>query len=277
MDASLLIPLDRDVTRTRSVLLSTPLINAAAESSLRVSDAQDMRDGFIQQAQSWFLGTQLNQLAGLDAFPVVDVIMGCNHAIDSQLLRGPVQVLEHEYTYYWRLDPARVGQQPGKLTPGLPLIISMPFTGVMDVHPRMSEILDECDVKGIPVHIDAAWITAAKDIEFDFDHPAIHSVFMSLSKGMDLWWNRVGLRWSREVIEDNVTIFNRFHMIPLSLMAVGSTHMHWVPPDHLWNHYASRHAEVCKKLYLRPTKMVHLARSMDRSNTYSLKDVLEHR
>ena len=280
MQRDLLIDLGVDSPRSRSILVSSPQIRQAAEFSRTLIDGHgdplSFRNNFINQAQSWFLGTQRNHLSGLDAFPIVDVTMGCNHAIDSQLLRGPVQVLVNDYTYYWRLDPARLGRTPGDLIPGVDLIISLPFTGELDVHHRMQDILSECDHKGIAVHIDSAWITAAKDIEFDYDQPAIKSVYMSLSKGMDLWWNRVGLRWSREETDtDNVTIFNRFHMIPQSIMSVGACHMNNIPPDHLWDTYESAYNKMCKELYLRPTKMIHLAKSLDRATTYGVKHLLE--
>jgi hypothetical protein len=187
-----------------------------------------------------------------------------------------VQVLQYDYTYYWRLNPNLIASVPGSLEPGKPLLISMPFAGYYDIHPQMSQILDECLQKNIAVHVDSAWLGAAKDIEFDYSHPAIQSVAMSLSKGMDLWWNRIGIRWTRTQDScDSITIYNKFHMIPASLMHIGLHYIHRVPPDHLWKLYNERYNEICKSLYLRPTKFVHVAQSMDRTKLYALKNLLE--
>lgn len=242
-------------------------------------DPIQAHQAWLRDAPSWFGASSLNQISGLGAFPVIEACMGVNHFIDNLVqqhgIRG-IQVLEHDYTYYWRLDPDLVPSQPGNLEPGRPLLISMPFAGYYDTHPRMQEILDECVQKNIPVHVDSAWLTAARDIVFDYDHPAIHSVAMSLSKGMDLWWNRIGIRWSRQPNpQDSITIFNQFKMIPASLMHIGLYHIHRVPPDHLWNLYNQRYNDICKTLYLRPTRFVHVAQSMDRTKLFGLKNLLE--
>jgi hypothetical protein len=41
---------------------------------------------------------------------------------------------------------------------------------------------------------------------------AIRSVGISLSKGLGLGWNRIGLRWTKEHTIDSVSIMNDFHM-----------------------------------------------------------------
>lgn len=231
---------------------------------------------WIRDAPAWFRSTTLNSITGLANFPHVEACIGVNHFIDNLLMKQPVQVLQYDYTYYWRLNPNLVPSTPGCLEPGKPLLISMPFAGHYDTHPLMRDILDECEHKAIPVHVDSAWLSAAKDIEFDYSHPAIHSVAMSLSKGLDLWWNRIGIRWSRTQDPcDSISIFNRFHMIPAGLMHVGLHYIHRVQPDHLWKLYQDRYNDICKTLYLRPTKFVHVAQSMDRTKLYGLKNLLE--
>lgn len=275
-----LIELSADREHSAPVLTSSPLLERTwCLWSQNPRMPVETFELFLKKAPVWFKSTQLNTLTGFDEFPVTEIIMGVNHYLDNLLIDygiDGVQVLAHDYTYYWRLDPAKVPAEPGKLDPRRALIISMPFAGMNDIHPYMDEILDEALVKGIPVHIDAAWITAARDITFNFDHPAIQSFAMSLSKGMALWQNRVGIRWTREVNPtDSITIYNRFHMIPVHVVDMGLHYIQSVPPDHLWNHYGQRYNEACKALYLRPTKMIHLAQSLDRSQVFAMKQVLE--
>lgn len=242
-------------------------------------DPIQVQKDWLRDAPSWFRSTTLNNISGLNAFPHVEACMGVNHFIDNLLIKhgiDNVQVLKFDYTYYWRLKPKLVPSELGSLVPDKPLLISMPFAGLFDVHPSMQLILDECADKNIPVHVDSAWLTAARDITFNFDHPAIQSVAMSLSKGMNLWWNRIGIRWSRQVdATDSISIFNQFHMIPAGLMHVGLHHIHRVQPDHLWKLYEHRYNTICKTLYLRPTRYVHVAQSIDRSKLYGLKHLLE--
>ena len=37
----------------------------------------------------------------------------------------------------------------------------------------MYEILDECQRLKYAVHVDSAWVSCIRDIDFDYDHPAI--------------------------------------------------------------------------------------------------------
>jgi len=227
-------------------------------------DPIQIQEDWLQHAPVWFTSSTLNSIQGLDSFPHVEACMGVNHFIDNLLLKhgiDHVQVLEFDYTYYWRLRPNLVPCTLGNLDAAKPLLISMPFAGLFDVHPCMPDILDECADKNIPVHVDSAWLSAARDIYFDYDHPAK---------------NRIGIRWSRQLdATDSISIYNQFHMVPAGLMQVGLHYIHRVPPDHLWKLYEQRYNEICRALYLRPTKYVHVAQSMDRSKLYGLKKLLE--
>lgn len=258
---------------------STWLQQVQAQYRMLCFDPVQAHKDWIRDAPAWFRSTTLNSISGLHAFPHVEACMGVNHFIDNLLLKhgiDGIQVLEYDYTYYWRLKPDLVPAQPGSLEPGKPLLISMPFAGYYDVHPNMHSILDECAAKDIPVHVDSAWLTASRDIVFDYNHPAIQTVAMSLSKGMNLWWNRIGIRWSKQLDPaDSMTVFNQFHMIPAALMHVGLHHIQRVQPDHLWKLYEHRYNEICRTLYLRPTRFVHVAQSMDRTKLYGLKHLLE--
>ena len=81
-----------------------------------------------------------------------------------------------------------------------------------DVHPDMYEILDKCHQLKIPVHVDSAWISCIRDINFNFDHPAIQTFGISLSKG-GIGGNRIGVRFARKKApEGAITIMNDFHM-----------------------------------------------------------------
>jgi len=98
---------------------------------------------------------------------------------------------------------------------------------------------------------------------------------MSLSKGLGMQWNRVGIRWSREPNQnDSIGIYNRFEMIPESLVRNGIVAMSQVEPDYLWNTYGDLHTEICRTLRLRPSKIIHAARSLDRTQLYGLANMM---
>jgi alanine-alpha-ketoisovalerate/valine-pyruvate aminotransferase len=172
-------------------------------------------------------------------------------------MRGNVQVIEGDYRYHERLG--NFYRKVGDLIPLVPLVIALPFPSTGNIHTQMKEILDECLDKNIPVHIDGAWITCCRSINFDFNHPAIRSVSISLSKGLGLGWNRVGLRWTRETSADAITIMNDFNMNLRAPTMIGLYFLRNLEPDYLWNTYGNIYYQVCADFSLTPTNSIYLA------------------
>ena len=213
---------------------------------------------FKNEMSTWVLGSKINSLLGLNTFDNIDIINGCTQFIDNRYMQGPVQVLRGDYRYHERLGLAYV-KDVGSLIPDIPLIIAMPFPSIGAPHQDMEEILHECKIKNIEVHIDGAWISCCRDINFNFDNEVIRSVGISLSKGLGLGWNRVGLRWSRSSKADAISIMNDFNM---NLKAVTKIGLHFIrkfPIDYLWNTHETHYYKVCRDFNLTPTKSVYLA------------------
>jgi hypothetical protein len=213
---------------------------------------------FKEQCESWLVGSKLNTLTGIDTFTRKDIIIGCTQFIDNLYMQGPVQVLRGDYKYHERLGLAYV-KDVGSLISDIPLIIAMPFPSIGAPHQDMEEILHECKIKNIAVHIDGAWISCCRDVTFDFNHVAIRSVGISLSKGLGLGWNRIGLRWTKEIKPDAITIMNDFNMNCRVLSKIGLHFIRKFPTDYLWNTYGKLNAQVCKDFDLTPTHSIYLA------------------
>jgi len=213
---------------------------------------------FKQEATNWLFSSKLNQLTGFDKFDRVDVINGCTQFIDNLYMQGPVQVLRGDYRYHERLGLAYV-KDVGSLIPDIPLIIAMPFPSIGAPHQDMEEILHECKIKNIAVHIDGAWISCCRDITFDFNHVAIRSVGISLSKGLGLGWNRIGLRWTKDTAADAVTIMNDFNMNMRAPVMIGLHFIRNFEPDYLWNTHREQYYKVCADFTLTPTNSIYLA------------------
>lgn len=213
---------------------------------------------FKTKVQEHILSSKLNTITGLDTFERVDIINGCTQFIDNLYMQGPLQVLENDYRYHQRLNLATF-TDAGSLIPNKPLIIAMPFPRVGEPHYQMNEILNECTIKNIPVHIDGAWITSCRDLNFDFSNPIIKSVGISLSKGLGLGWNRIGLRYTRQFTQDSVTIMNDYRMNNRALSIIGIHFLNNLEPDYLWNTYGETYYKICRDFNLVPTKSIHLA------------------
>lgn len=212
---------------------------------------------FKSEVQNWLFNSKLNSITGFDIFDRLDICMGCTQFIDTVYMNGPAQFIQGDYRYHERLGNSY--QTPGNLLPNVPLIIAMPFPSTGDVHHQMNDILNECLDKNIKVHIDGAWISCCRDIKFDLNHDAISSIGISLSKGLGLGWNRIGLRWTRQQGPDAVTIMNDFRMNNRALTMIGLHFVRQLPPDYLWNKYGSIYYKICDDFNLTPTNSIYLA------------------
>jgi len=214
---------------------------------------------FRKETTNWLFGSKLNTLSGFDQFDRVDIINGCTQFIDTIYMKGAVQTIKGDYRYHKRLNPDIVYSVPGYLRPGIPLIISMPFPSTGGIHVNMKEILDECLDLAIPVHIDGAWYTCSRDIIFDVGHSAVCSIGISLSKGLGLGWNRIGLRWTKSTDADAVTVMNDFNMNLRATAMIGLHYLRNLPVDYLWDTHGDCYRKICQDFNLTPTKAIHLA------------------
>ena len=230
-------------------------------------------NAFLEKAQHWFKSTKLNQLEGWNAFPCVDIIMGCTHYIESLCSKHKwnIQVIPKDYAYY-----GLMGKQPtqiGNLQPNIPLIISLPNWYYGDIHPQWNDILKECEQKNIAIHVDCAWVTVAKDFNFNFDHPNIKSFAMSMSK-YNMTWNRIGLRWSRQRTMDSCTLISSQKKYNEATTSCGAYIMDNMERDYGWNTYGKYHDQICKELDLLSTNSIYVVKDKKTNDVYSIGPML---
>lgn len=214
---------------------------------------------FKKEMPQWISQSKLNKLHGLESFFRIDICNGCTQFIDNIYINQHPQILKGDYKYHERLNQYIQYIEVGNLVPLIPLIVAMPFPAIGKPHKHMTELLDECLDKHIPVHIDGAWITCSRDLNFDLSHPAIQSFAVSLSKGLGLGWNRIALRWSKAVTADSISIMNDFHMNNRALVKIGLHFIRNLPSDYLWEIHGNNYYKVCKDFNLTPTNSIHLA------------------
>lgn len=221
---------------------------------------QQFKDTFVK----WLADHKYSTFSGLDAFPRRDILNGCTQFIDDLYQRcgTSLQTFENDYKYHWRLNPDIEYVTVDTLDPNKELLIALPFPFYGDVHPDMDVILDRCLEQSIPVHIDGAWISCIRDINFNFDHPAIHTVGISLSKG-GMGGNRIGLRFARNTPNGAVTIMNDFNMNSQAPVSMGIKFMEDLGPEYFWQKYDIAYTQVLTDFNLVGTKAIHLAKTQD--------------
>ncbi len=228
-------------------------------------DETECRDEFFSTFRDWITKSNLNQLTGLDKFPVTHFSLGVTQCLDElHLLLGEnLVVFDNDYKYHWRLRPNIKIRTVETLCEGDHLVISMPSPWYGDLHPQMKSILEACENKNIPIHLDCAWYGCVRDINFDYDHPAIKSLSFSLSKGLCLGQNRIGIRFSREPIEGPLKILHDFEMGTNLLMWYGVQYMNKFSCDHLQNKYGKYYKMICDEFGLLQSKTIFLAHTKD--------------
>jgi len=235
------------------------LIIDALDGNIEKDISNEVYNKFKLELISFISSSTLNNLTGLEKFTNIDICSGCTQFIDTIYMKGPVQTFEGDYRYHQRLNSDIEYTNVGNLKRNVPLIIAMPFPSTGAMHESMHLILDEAYAKQIPVHIDGAWITCCRNINFNFDHPAIESVAISLSKGLGLGWNRVGLRWSKNTNDDAISVMNKFNMNLKIPVIIGRHFMKNLKSDYLWNTHESSYYKICKDFNLTPTNSIYLA------------------
>jgi hypothetical protein len=244
----------------------------SAEIALPVVSYQE----FCDSMHHWLTHNTVNTITGLDVFSQ-QVCLGVTEFINNLVMQhgiDNIQIFEHDYTYYRRLSPSKCWAKVGNLIPNKPLLIALPFPGAGNIHPDMQTILEEAVEKNIPVHIDGAWVSSARDIVFNFDHPAIQSVAFSLSKGLALDWNRIGIRYSKSIDNtDSITIANQFGTINSVDLSIGMLFMQKFAQSYLWNKYGTLYNNACKAFLLKPTKCIHMATHFNTGKPYSFRDI----
>jgi hypothetical protein len=214
---------------------------------------------FKAECVDWFRSSKLNKIEGLEFFKRVDIITGCTQSIDTQYMKGPVQILRGDYRYHERLNPNIEYSQHGSLKGGVPLILAQPFPSTGDTTRGFSDLMEEAFYKDVQVHIDGAWMSCSRDIRLNLIYIPIETVSLSLSKGMGLGWNRIGLRFTNNPEPDAITIMNDFKMNNRAPAMIALHFIRNLEPDYLWNTHGERYYKVCSDFNLTPTKSIYLA------------------
>ena len=207
-----------------------------------------------------------------------DIIIGTTQSFDEayfryknrrlRLFRGEYGYHTRCYTNYSYLDhPPKGNDSIGEWAEPLGVkdwvILSHPFCGTGDQHPRLKELFDKCEEKNIPLLLDCAWFGTCYDLNFDsLNHPAITEVSFSLSKGIGLGYMRTGLRFSNYPEKENMPIaqHNFYKHLALSHCQIGIYQMKEFSPDWQAYKYLKWYEQLCESYNLLKTKCLHVSR-----------------
>lgn len=218
---------------------------------------------FVDVYYKWVQSSKLNKLHGLDKFNCVDFMHGTSQAFDFYYMKHHnkrFRCLKGDYAYHkvsWKnyFNWAYLDDEP--LRSNDAVIISLPFSDLGAQHPKMLDILDQCDELNIPVFIDAAYYCIARNIEFDLDRPCIDTIAFSLSKAFyGVERLRAGIRCRRTNEDDGAVLFNQFHCVSKIAAGVGLELCKNFEFDYNQNKFRNEQIKICKDLNIAPSDCV---------------------
>jgi hypothetical protein len=210
--------------------------------------------------REWLNFSNNKSLTGLDTFKYADYTQGTSQSFDNFILRHSkdrqIIVLEGDFQYHACLGKHlnfKYIPYPHYLEEHLDglglhaLIVSAPFSDFGCIHPDFEHLMKVCKVHNVPVCLDLAYWGICKNIHIDLDNfPAIEEVTCSLSKPFFTLENhRVGIRFTREYVDDGVSMLNEVKMANNYSMALGVEYMKNFSPDYNWDKYKDQYEQVC--------------------------------
>ena len=210
--------------------------------------------------REWINYSTQKSLLGLEKFTFADYTQGTSQTFDQFILRHSkdreILVLSGDFQYHACLGKHvefNYVNHPHHLEgvirgPGLhALLISAPFSDFGVIHPDFEQIMQICHVHDIPVCLDLAYWGISKNIHINLnDFPAIQEVTCSLSKPFYTLENhRVGVRFTKDYVDDGVSMLNEVKMANNYSMALGVEYMKNFSPDYNWNTFKSDYMDIC--------------------------------
>ena len=162
--------------------------------------------------RSWIMNTPYNHVQGLDSFVYSAFVPGTTDAFGEFIARYPTRrirvsrndfVLTEILARSWNrtllhLEDALLDQNDC-------VIISLPFSGNGSYYQHWNDLLDQADLFEVPVFLDAAYFGISHGIDYPLHRSCIKDFAISLSKPLAGNQLRLGIRFTKDNVDDGVT------------------------------------------------------------------------
>lgn len=226
--------------------------------------------------KNWLTFTNLKSITGLELFPYADYTQGTSQTFDNFVMRHSkdraITTLIGDFQYHRCISKHMEFKELRHVHPDMlygkdchALIISVPFSDYGTVHPEFDVMMSICEEFSIPVCIDLAYWGIAKNVHLDLTQwDCIREVTCSLSKPFHTLENhRVGIRFTRDYVDDGISMLNEVDMQNKYSMSLGVHYMENFSPDFMWEAYGNAHHQICNELDIYVTDTVIFGISTD--------------
>ena len=218
------------------------------------------------QWRRWLQSSSYNTIIGLDTLPYSAFCPGTTNAFGEFIARystHTIRVSRSDFILTKILAQSWNRRlkflEDGTLEHNDCVLISLPFSGNGSYHSAWPSILDQAEELDVPIFVDAAYFGLSHDIVYPLNRTCIKDFTVSLSKNLSGKSLRLGIRFTRDQVDDGITagllgsdIFDRLNAyISIELLKTYS---------HCWfiSKYKKRSDEISKKFGLRNTHTVTL-------------------
>lgn len=177
---------------------------------------ENLVDEFLTNYVNWLSSSKLNNLTGFDKFPYLTYSNGTTEVFDKWYIRHRnrrLRIFRGEYMYHYatyrNLGIPLKWLEDEPLNENDHIIISLPFADSGNIRFETESILNSAALLNVPVLIDAAYLGLTHNLSFDFSHPAIDTVAVSLSKTFPVSYLRIGMRLMKYDYDDGLDIYNK--------------------------------------------------------------------
>jgi hypothetical protein len=217
--------------------------------------------------RKWLKSSSYNIVEGLDELKYSAFSPGTTDAFGEFIARYPnkrIRVSRSDFILTKILSKSYgrnlLYLEEGNLENNDAVIISLPFSGNGNEYPNFDSVLDQADELDVPVFIDGAYFGISSEVKYPLHRKCIKDFAVSLSKNLAGHPLRLGMRFTKEEVDDGITagligsdVYDRLGAY-ISIELLNKFSHDW-----LIDRYRDKSVEFCNKNGLTQTKTFTLA------------------
>jgi len=242
----------------------------------RPSNLTDFKNAFA----NWIQAHRSSTVIGLDQYQP-DFSAGTTQSFDSFYLRHrdrKFRCYTGEYFYHLKIWTSNQINwsfitDTDPISHNDAVVISMPFCDTGSLHPEYHQLIDTCEKLGVPVLVDCCYYPISGGIKIDVSSTCIDTVCFSLSKAFPVANLRIGVRYTRNVV-DGQKLHDTINYNNTLSAYIGSRIIDNFSSDYIYNQYREQQMIVCDYFGLTPSDSAMFAVGDAAWNQYSRRNLL---
>lgn len=162
--------------------------------------------------RSWMIDSSYNTVDGLDKFKYSAFSPGTTDAFGEFISRYPnrrIRSSKSDFVLTTILAKSYgrniLNLEDGELNKQDCVIMSFPFSGNGSYYPEYNTVFDQADKLNVPVFIDGAYFGISHGIDYPLDRDCVKDFAISLSKNFAGNPFRLGIRFTKDLVDDGIT------------------------------------------------------------------------